>query len=216
MSDIEKDYTIKTNSPKNISLELGDIIQLLSPTNSVLNEKIFLINYIDYSILKLIDIENFNTISLEINKETGSFTDESITGIVIINKAEEKGYARQNKLLPNTWVNISFGGDLPTIITGKITDLEEDSIEVTTYPEKDVIYIDFGYKGIPLDIPVVSIVIRDQPKTVDKTDTDTDIDAERAVVVDADETVGIIYTDEGLKPDRDVDAGVDAGVDDDW
>ena len=36
-------------------------------------------------------------------------------------------------------------------------------IEVQTYPEKETIYIDFGYKGIPRDIPIKSIEIRDPP-----------------------------------------------------
>ena len=30
-------------------------------------------------------------------------------------------------------------------------------IELTTYPDKQVLYIDFGYKGIPLHLPIESI-----------------------------------------------------------
>ena len=48
-------------------------------------------------------------------------------------------------MLPETWVNIYFGGDIPTIITGQITDLEEDMIEIKTHPEEDIIYINFEY-----------------------------------------------------------------------
>jgi hypothetical protein len=51
------------------------------------------------------------------------------------------GYAKQNQLLPNTWVNIYFSGEFPAILTGQITNLEEDMIELTTYPEGDIIYI---------------------------------------------------------------------------
>ena len=51
--------------------------------------------------------------------------DESITNIVLLDRANESGYARQNGLLPNTWIDIHFGGELPTTVTGKITNLEE-------------------------------------------------------------------------------------------
>ena len=30
-------------------------------------------------------------------------------------------------------------------------------IEITTYPDKKLLYIDFAYKGIPLDIPIIEI-----------------------------------------------------------
>ena len=73
--------------------------------------------------------------------------DESIESINIISKPEEIGYARQNNLLPGTWIDIYFSGELPLVITGEITNLENDMIEVTTYPDKDVIYIDFAYMG---------------------------------------------------------------------
>ena len=43
------------------------------------------------------------------------------------------------------------------IINGKITNLEEDMIEVLTYPEKDTIYIDFGYCGIPKNLNIEKI-----------------------------------------------------------
>ena len=53
----------------------------------------------------------------------------------------------------NNWLSIYLGGDMPSIITGQITNLEEDMIEVTTWPKKEKIYIDFAYHGIPLNIP---------------------------------------------------------------
>ena len=42
-------------------------------------------------------------------------------------------------------------------MTGKITNLEEDMIEITTHPDNDVIYIDFAYIGIPDDIPTIKL-----------------------------------------------------------
>ena len=75
--------------------------------------------------------------------EDGSFQNESIESIAILSRADSPSYARQHGLLPGQWIDIHFGGDFPTIITGEITNLEEDSIEITTYPEIHTIYIDF-------------------------------------------------------------------------
>ena len=36
-------------------------------------------------------------------------------------------------------------------------------IEIKTFPENDVIYIDFAYKGIPEDLSIEKIVIRTKP-----------------------------------------------------
>ena len=43
---------------------------------------------------------------------------------------------------------------MSTIINGEITDLEEDMIEVSIWPNKEKIYIDFAYKGIPDELPI--------------------------------------------------------------
>lgn len=213
MSEIEETKTSTSPNYLYLELELGDIIQLNAPSNIDLNDKIFLINYIDKKLLKLIDVETLNTFSLYVDEQGDSFTDKSITGIAIINKSPEKGYARQNQLLPNTWINITFGGDLPIIITGKITDLEEDSIEIKTYPENETIYINFDYKGIPLELPIISIVIRNPPEksqdALKKIATGTQLSSK--------DDEGVIYTDEGLRREGDVvDDDVDAdGIADD-
>ena len=53
---------------------------------------------------------------------------------------------------------------VPIVITGKITNIEEDQIEVNTFGENDIIYVDFAYKGIPEDLPISNIIIRDEPE----------------------------------------------------
>lgn len=147
---------------KSLKLQLGDIIEIGAPNNEDLNKKVFYIDYIDTDMIRLI---NTSTLSIEyLNIENDSLSDESIENISILSREDEKGYARQNALRVNTWVEIKFGGDVPTIIVAEITDLQEDMIELTTYPEKDVLYIDFAYKGIPLDIPIEEINIREKPK----------------------------------------------------
>ena len=110
-----------------VELALGDIIQIIAPTNSSINDQIYLIEYIDETKIKLINVATTTRLILTMSAR-GGFSDESITSIVILDSPESPSYARQNKLLPNTWVDIHFGGDLPTIITGQITYLDEDMI----------------------------------------------------------------------------------------
>lgn len=121
-----------------VELGLGDIIQLIAPTNSSINEQIYLIEFIDQFKIKLINVATLNKLTLTL-KDSGGLSDESISSIYILNQPKEQGYARQNLLLPNTWVDIYFGGDLPVTITGQITDLENDTIEIKTYPEEQTI-----------------------------------------------------------------------------
>ena len=97
-------------------------------------------------------------------KSNGLLSDESIKEIDLLNRNEFPGYAKQNDLLPKTWINIYFNGDVPHIITGQITNLEEDMIEIKTFPDKEIIYINFDYKGIPEDIPIENIEIRQPPE----------------------------------------------------
>jgi hypothetical protein len=156
----------KTKSPlSSLSLELGDIISIIAPTNPEINDMSWLITYIDHTKILLVNISKLNTHQLNIGKD-GMITDESITEIQLLSRSDEKGFARINHLLPNTWIDIHFGGEIPVTFTGQITNLEEDMIELTTYPDLDVLYIDFAYKGIPEDIPIEKIVIRQKPVSV--------------------------------------------------
>jgi hypothetical protein len=150
------------SSPSSVEIALGDIVQIIAPTNSAINDQIYLIEYIDETKIKLINVATTTRLILTMSSK-GGFSDESITSIFILNSPKFPGYARQNKLIPGTWLDIIFGGELPTIITGHITDLEEDMIEVKTYPGEQIFYIDFGYKGIPENIPIEEIRIRSPP-----------------------------------------------------
>ena len=49
--------------------------------------------------------------------------------VEVLDRPEHAGFARQNNLLPGTWIDLHFGGDVPTIFTGEVSDLEEDMIE---------------------------------------------------------------------------------------
>jgi hypothetical protein len=144
-----------------INLQLGDIIQLESPADTTLHNKQYFINYIDTNQIIIIDSTN-QQVTLNINDD-GSLRNESIQTIIILSRAETSSYALQNNLLPGQWIDIYFGGDIPVVITGRITNLDEDQIEVHLVESNETIYIDFAYKGIPLDIPIERIVLREQP-----------------------------------------------------
>jgi len=148
-----------------IALQLGDIIEIYAPSNPDIHEVTAIITYIDETKIKLINVATMKFYQLNIT-EDGRFTDETITRIALLDRNDEKGYARQNNLSVKTWVDIHFGGEIPAIITGEITNLEEDMIEITTFPDLRTIYIDFAYKGIPENLPIENIVLREKPASV--------------------------------------------------
>jgi hypothetical protein len=147
-----------------LELQLGDIIQIISPTNLELNENTYYIYYIDEEKIKLVNLSNKQLEQLNVDKETKSFTDESITEIYLLSRSEEPGYAKQNGLTTGQWIDIHFGGEIPIIVTGVISNTEEDSIEITSFPENNVFYIDFEYKGISEKLPIDQIIKRDEPR----------------------------------------------------
>lgn len=155
----------QTGGENMISLELGDIIKIISPSNDGLHDKTFLITYCGSQTLAIQNTSTGNLHELNISEDGYGFSDESIIGIELLNRDETKGYARQNNLLPKTWIDIHIGGDTPSIVTGEITNLDEDQIEITTYPKIETRYIDFAYKGIPPNSPD-RIVIRNKPEAL--------------------------------------------------
>ena len=150
-----------------IRLKLGDIIQIESLTNPDLHENTFIIDYIDNSKIAMANVATLKKTLLTINAD-GGLSDESITSILLMDRSDEEGYARQNGLLPHVWLDVYIGGDTPTVITGEITNLEEDMIEIITFPDRKTIYINFEYKGIPEHIPFTKFVIRSKPITAPK------------------------------------------------
>jgi hypothetical protein len=171
--DIKPNTELDKNSDKNkddegIDLELGDVIRVVDPANEIYNS-VFFIDYLDPTKIVLIDTNSFKKIELYKN-EDGTLSSKTIKEIQLLYRNEKKGYAQQNGLLTGKWINIYFredpalNNDVPEIITGEITNLEEDMIEVKRYPSGDVFYINFDYQGIPLDIPLDRIELRNAPE----------------------------------------------------
>lgn len=177
---------------QSIVIELGDIIQVEAPNNSDIHNKIFFVNYIDTTQIQAFDNKDMK--KHVFNILDGMLTDESIDSISILFKHPEKGYARQNGLVKDKWITMEFGGDVPVLITGQITNLEEDMIEVKTYPEGDTVYMDFAYKGLPLDIPIQTIKLRGEPVALKDIEPSPITPDEPVVTEEA----------EGAEPDEDI------------
>jgi hypothetical protein len=163
----KSEITMEDETAERIFFELGDIVEIIAPSNLDIHEMTGYIYYIDETKMLVLNIDTKKRYQINVNSD-GSLSDESITEFNLLKRSDEKGYARQHDLLPNTWIDIYFGGDTPVIITGEITNLEEDMIEITTYPDMDVIYIDFEYKGVPELIPIEKIIIREKPSSLRK------------------------------------------------
>jgi hypothetical protein len=161
-SELEENTLPKTKSDNTVlELQLGDVIQISNPLNDNLNNQTFIIDYIDKSKAYLINTDTLERLRLSID-EDGTIGDGNVTRIAILSRSDTPSYARQNDLLPGKWINIYFEGDFPVIITGEITNLENDMIEIKTVDD-DVIYINFDYKGLPENLPIQMIEIREKP-----------------------------------------------------
>ena len=158
--ELEKEVEVEGEKKEQIfDLQLGDIIQLNAPSNIDLHDKQFFIKFINNNKIELINEKK--TITLEITRE-GNFLEESIENIIILYRNPSPSYIVQNNLTLYSNISIYFGEPLPKILNGKITNVEEDMIEVKLFPSNDVIYIDFGYSGIPENLNIEKIVIRDK------------------------------------------------------
>ena len=145
-----------------MSLELGDIITISAPSNTDLHDKMFLIEYLDEMEINIVDLETGK--SQEIYITDGILSDDTIDSVTVVNEAQVPGYARQNNLLQDTWITVQFGGEIPMTVNGQITSLEEDMIEISTWPEGVKIYIDFEYKGLPKRLHIKKFINFTPPK----------------------------------------------------
>lgn len=191
---LSPDINIKT-------LELGDVIRLKAPSNGAIHNQTYYIFYIDDQKLKLLNTSNHQLLKLRVD---GYVADESIVSVDLLSRSPIPGYARQHKLEPPQWIDIHFGGDMPVVISGEITNLEEDMIEITTYPGMRVIYVDFAYQGIPEDLPIEKIVLRERPKSLQTSlramssqEEELDLEQEATAVFDEESGLLSVHIPEG-------------------
>ena len=139
----------------------GDILLIKSELNPSLHNKYFFVDYIGLDSIELIEKSSFKKESIGIDPEEGTLRDETIQTIKIIYRNPERGYARQNKLLPGVYLEILFDTKIRKVITGKIVNLEEDMIEILILESKKSIFIDFAYRGLSPDYKINNIKILD-------------------------------------------------------
>lgn len=146
-------------SEDNINLQLGDIVNInfIDETSSV-----FMIEYIDENKITFHNDDKMYDVTINSDK---SLSDQTISSIELLSRGKSPSYAVLNNLIPPNWINIHFGGDVLTILTGQIIGIDEDQIEIKLLDDT-IIYIDFAYKGIPLDIPIEKIIVRTKPEKV--------------------------------------------------
>ena len=156
----ESEIRMKKNS---ILIQLGDVVKFMAPSNEQLHQRSFLVVFCNKDKIKMVDVENgFQKV---ISMTSGVLdASERVDSVVIQFREEYPGYALQNGLIPGTWIQIHFGGDWVYSVTGKITNLEEDRIEIHAWKEDVIFYLDFAYNGLPETPPYVeNIEILDKP-----------------------------------------------------
>ena len=189
-----------------VDLQLQDIIQIEAPDNDILNEKQFVITFISTDKIKICNVETLDNTTLLIDEE-GNLHDSSIESINLVSRANSDSFAIQNGLIPDKWIDIHFGGDVPEVITGEITSLENDMIEIRLYPNNEIIYIDFAYKGIPEDLPINKINVRAPPEG---SRTAMDIPSlDRTDDVEDKATTGVPIEEMELFPEEEVDSSTE-------
>lgn len=155
---------IKSNKNR-INLQLGDVIRIIAPTNDAYDNKMYYIDFIDEKSIKILNKTQTDILYLG---ETGELTDHSIKEIHIINRSKHDSFTKLNNLAVDKWIDIKFNGDIPLIVTALITNVIEDMIELKTYPNNDVLFMDFAYRGIPKELNIEYIKLREQPVSVNE------------------------------------------------
>jgi hypothetical protein len=143
----------------NIKLQLGDIIQFDAPTNTSLHDKIYFIKFISKEKIVLINADKIITLNIS---QSGKLEEESIANILLLSRHKSPSFVVQNNLEMKKYISIYFGEPIPKVLNGIITNIENDMIEITTLPEKDLLYIDFAYSGIPEHLNIEKIVVREK------------------------------------------------------
>lgn len=163
-----------------IELMRGDVIRILA--DSQLNNKIYFIDYIDETKLHLIpDMRNVSDpnakLELELELENGRFPLHIQSIELLYRNKKEQGYARQRGLIVGKWIEIEYitpEDNLKVIIYGEIVSLTDDTdcIGVSIYNpsnsdlsdvQRQVVYIDFEFKGLSPDLNIRSIKVCNKP-----------------------------------------------------
>jgi hypothetical protein len=172
-----------TPNERSAQLKLSDVIRIVAPENELFNHQLFFIDYIDEERINLVNMDTMATLKLRIH-EGGILGDGSIQEIVVVSRAKLEGYARQHGLVVGKWLDVYFDGPTPSVLTGEITNLESDMIEVRVFngpddPEDEYLYFNFDYKGLPQgDVQINRIELRPPPEVAASIHEDAEAEVE--------------------------------------
>jgi hypothetical protein len=169
-----------------IELYLGDFIKIKNNENK---ESVFYVDYIDSKKIELIDVKDMKKEVLLVD-ESGYIGDGSIESITLLHRNEKSGYANQNELLPNTWIEITFSDEEK--VNGYIISLEDDVINVKI--EDNIIYINFEYKGLPEGISGIKVI--DSPVVLDEeaeVEAEAEGETEEDIIFEKELNVEVMY-----------------------
>jgi hypothetical protein len=176
-----------TPKERSTQLKLSDVIRIVAPENELFNHQLFFIDYLDEEKIHLVNMDSMSILKLRIH-EGGVLGDGTIQEIVVVSRAKLEGYARQHDLVVGKWIDVYFDGPTPAVITGEITNLELDMIEVRVYNgqeevDPEYLYFNFDYKGLPQEVNINRIELRppieEEPLPLEEEPSDN-IEADRS------------------------------------
>ena len=100
---------------KRYSIQYGDIIELIAPTNDIIHKKPFFVDYIDARQLQLVNLQTKYILHLN---EDAIALDSNILDIHLLSTSNKTGYVLQNELLPTSWIDIV--SDFTFILTDQL------------------------------------------------------------------------------------------------
>ena len=93
------------------NLQLGDIVKIIAETDPKMNEHIFYIHYYDPNdFIELVHVSSMETHIIRLKNGKISGDSSPIQKIILLSRSSQKGFARQNGLLINTWVDLELSG----------------------------------------------------------------------------------------------------------
>jgi hypothetical protein len=150
---------------KSIFLQLGDVFKITNSKNDDYNNQSYYIEYINSEKINTIHVETLDKVIFHITSEDlllATKEDKIIDGAIdLLFRNHYQGFVLQNKLLVSKWIQIMFNSR--ETITGEITEINQDMIEIELLKTKEKIYINFNYNGIPEDLSIKHIKIINKP-----------------------------------------------------
>ena len=146
-----------------LGLQYGDIVKITAPSNEKINNHIFFVDYIDHNLLRTIDIAKpeehyFYKIEWDDEEKEGFLIDTSIEQISIISRGDDLGYVKINRFQKGDILLIEWALPQMPQVRARIQDIILDAIEILDLETKDILYIDFEYKGVPEYIEKIRVI----------------------------------------------------------